>query len=71
MPLEGRKYEKKNLSHLEGVFGKPNEFYIGTAILEPEKKIISGYLPGMASYKGPLTDGQIDSLIMYIRTLRE
>ena len=55
----------------DGSIESANEFYIRTAILEPEKKIVTGYLPGMASYKGILTDDQIDSIIMYIRTLRE
>ena len=55
----------------DGSIESANEFYIRTAILEPEKKIVAGYLPGMASYKGILTDDQIDSVILYIRTLRE
>lgn len=64
-----------------GLFGKDrvftdgsnetaNEFYIRTSILEPEKKIVNGFHPGMASYKGILNDDQIDSLILYIRTLK-
>ncbi|MEI6712604.1 MAG: c-type cytochrome [Verrucomicrobiota bacterium] len=64
-----------------GLFGKDriftdgsnetaNEFYIRTSILEPEKRIVKGFQPGMASYKGILNDDQIDSLILYIRTLK-
>jgi hypothetical protein len=53
----------------DGSIESANEFYIRTSILEPEKKIVSGYLPGMASYKGILTDDQIESLILYIRSL--
>lgn len=64
-----------------GLFGKDrvftdgsnetaNEFYIRTSILEPEKKIVQGFHPGMASYKGILNDDQIDSLILYLRTLK-
>ena len=48
-----------------------NEFYIRTSILEPEKKIVAGYHPGMASYKGILADDQVDSIILYIRSLSE
>jgi cytochrome c2 len=66
----------------KGLFGKDriftdgsvesaNEFYIRTSILEPEKKIVTGYQPGMASYKGVLTEDQIDSIILYMRSLRE
>lgn len=46
-----------------------NEFYLRDSILNPQRKIVKGYLPGMASYKGVLTDAQIESLIMYIRSL--
>ena len=66
----------------KGLFGKDrvftdgsvesaNEFYIRTSILEPEKKIVAGYQPGMASYKGILAEDQIDSIILYIRSLSE
>jgi cytochrome c2 len=61
----------KDRTFTDGSIESANEFYIRTAILEPEKKIVAGYLPGMASYKGILTEDQIDSIIMYIRTLRE
>ncbi|MEY2599971.1 MAG: hypothetical protein RLZZ142_2230 [Verrucomicrobiota bacterium] len=65
----------------KGLFGKDrvftdgsvesaNEFYIRTSILEPEKKIVSGYHPGMASYKGILSEDQVDSIILYIRSLQ-
>lgn len=47
-----------------------NEFYLRDSILNPQKKIVKGYQPGMASYKGVLTDAQIDSLILYIRSLK-
>ncbi|WP_038158557.1 DUF6797 domain-containing protein [Verrucomicrobium sp. BvORR106] len=46
-----------------------NEFYLRDSILNPQRKIVKGYLPGMASYKGVLTDAQIESLILYIRSL--
>lgn len=54
----------------DGSIESANEFYIRTSILEPEKKIVAGYLPGMASYKGILTEDQIGSIILYIRSLR-
>jgi cytochrome c2 len=55
----------------DGSIESANEFYIRTSILEPEKKIVTGYHPGMASYKGILTEDQIESLILYIRSLRD
>jgi cytochrome c2 len=55
----------------DGSIESANEFYIRTSILEPEKKIVTGYHPGMASYKGILAEDQIESLILYIRSLRD
>jgi cytochrome c2 len=55
----------------DGSIESANEFYIRASILEPEKKIVAGYHPGMASYKGILADDQVDSLILYIRSLSE
>ena len=47
-----------------------NEFYLRDSMLEPQKKIVKGFAPGMASYKGVLTATQIDSLILYIQSLK-
>lgn len=47
-----------------------NKFYIKDSILNPQSKIVKGYQPGMASYKGVLNDSQIDSIILYIRSLK-
>ena len=55
----------------DGSIESANEFYIRTSILEPEKKVVTGYQPGMASYKGILAEDQIDSIILYMRSLRE
>ncbi|MGE9267409.1 MAG: DUF6797 domain-containing protein [Verrucomicrobiales bacterium] len=47
-----------------------NEFYIKDSILNPNKKIVKGYQQGMASYKGVLSDAQIESIILYIKSLK-
>jgi cytochrome c2 len=47
-----------------------DEAYIRESILNPSAKVVSGYEPGMPSFAGVLTDAQIDSLILYIKSLR-
>jgi cytochrome c2 len=54
----------------DGSMESANEYYIRASILEPEKKIVAGYHAGMASYQGVLAEDQIDSIILYIRSLR-
>lgn len=54
----------------DGSVESANEFYLRDSMLNPPRKIVKGYAPGMASYKGVLTEAQIDSLILYIRTLK-
>ncbi len=47
-----------------------DDAYIRESILDPAKKIVAGFQPGMASYRGVLTDAQIDSLILFIKSLK-
>ncbi len=52
---------------------KADESYLREAILEPAARIVAGYERngvGMPSYAGVLTDAQIESVILYIRSLR-
>jgi mono/diheme cytochrome c family protein len=47
--------------------------YLRESILEPSAKIVAGYERGeyaMPSYAGALTDAQIESLILFIKTLK-
>ncbi len=46
-----------------------DEQYIRESILEPKAKIVAGYQPVMPSYKGQLTDDDIQSLIAYLRSI--
>ena len=70
---------------LAGLYGSPRTFadgnsstradeaYLREAILEPAAKIVAGYERngvGMPSYAGVLTDAQIESVILYIKSLR-
>ncbi|MGH9374375.1 MAG: DUF6797 domain-containing protein, partial [Vicinamibacterales bacterium] len=50
-----------------------DDAYLREAILEPAAKIVSGYErgeSGMPSYAGVLTDPQIESIILFIKTLK-
>jgi glucose/arabinose dehydrogenase/cytochrome c2 len=51
-----------------------DEAYLRESILEPSVKVVSGFNRtgmGMPSYAGVLTDSQIDSVILFIRSLRQ
>ncbi|HNW54042.1 MAG TPA: cytochrome c oxidase subunit II [Bacteroidales bacterium] len=51
---------------------KVDEAYIKKSILEPEADIVKGFPKGsMPSYKGQLTDEQLDKIVEYIKTLSE
>ncbi len=43
--------------------------YVRESILIPKAKIVAGYAPVMPSYKGQLSDDDIDSLIAYLKSL--
>ena len=50
-----------------------DEAYLRESILEPTAKLAAGFEKGeyaMASYAGVLTEAQIESLILHIKTLR-
>ena len=51
-----------------------DERYLREAILEPSAKVVSGYERGevgMPSYAGVLTDREIESIILFIKSLKE
>ena len=50
-----------------------DEAYLRESILEPSAKIVSGYEKGeagMPSYAGVLTDSQIESIVLFIKSLK-
>lgn len=46
-----------------------DEAYLRRAIEEPGAEVVAGFQEGMPAYVGVLTDSQIESLVMYIRSL--
>ena len=68
----------------KGLFGKERRFasgpsliadenYLRESIRDPAARIVKGFDnsdTGMPSYEGVLTESQIDSLVLYLKTLR-
>lgn len=65
----------------KGIFGKTEEMqdgakvvvdenYIRESIVEPQKKIVKGFPPSMPTFKGLLSDDEINALIAYIKGLK-
>lgn len=46
-----------------------DEKYIRESILNPSVKVVKGYSPEMPSFEGILTDSDIDSIILHIKSL--
>ncbi|TVP99097.1 MAG: cytochrome C [Planctomycetaceae bacterium] len=55
----------------DGTKGKVDEAYIRESIIEPKALVVSGYNPVMPSYKGQLSDDDIDSIIAFLKSLSE
>jgi mono/diheme cytochrome c family protein len=55
--------------------GKPprlaDDAYLLQSILDPSAEVVQGYEPGMPSFRGVLSDAEVRSVVMYIRTLGE
>lgn len=67
-PLEGRFGGKVLLAG--GGTATMDEAYIRESILEPGAKITAGYPDMMPSYRGQLTDVEVDELVGYVKSLR-
>ncbi len=62
----------KSQRHFEdGTTAIADEDYIKESILNPGAKIIKGYNEEMPSFKGILTDNDIESLTLYIKSLKK
>lgn len=49
---------------------KVDENYLRESMLDPSAKVTQGFAPSMPTYKGKLSDKDIDGLIEYIKTLK-
>ncbi len=48
-----------------------DENYIRESIIYPKAKVVAGYQPVMPSYKGQLSDDDIDSIVEYLKTISD
>jgi len=48
-----------------------DDSYIRESILQPNAKIVAGYLPVMPSFQGQVTEDQIAALAAYIKSLKD
>jgi cytochrome c oxidase subunit 2 len=53
-----------------GGFEIADEAYIVESILDPRKKVVEGWQEIMPSYKGRVTQADLDALVAYIRSLK-
>jgi cytochrome c oxidase subunit 2 len=65
----------------KGVFGKQealadgsqvtvDENYVRESIVDPNAKIVQGFVPSMPTYQGKLKDAELDGIIAYIKSLK-
>lgn len=53
-----------------GTMVKADENYIRESIMDPMKKIVKGYAPHMPTFRGMLSDEDVNHLIAYFKTLK-
>jgi mono/diheme cytochrome c family protein len=53
----------------DGTSAKADAAYIRESILKPGEKVVQGFEPGMPSFLGVLSDPQVESIVLYIKTL--
>jgi cytochrome c oxidase subunit 2 len=65
---------------LEGLFGSPvalqsgrtviaDESYIRESILDPHARVVAGWQPIMPTFKGQITEEQLNALVLYVKSL--
>ena len=59
-----------NRNLTDGSTVKANAEYLKESILEPTAKAVKGYIPAMPSYNGILKDHELQSIILYIQSLK-
>ena len=68
----GKNFFNSQRTLADGKKVKADEVYLRESILEPDAKIVEGFADGevaMPPYKGILTDSQIESLVLFIKSL--
>ncbi|MGA9524044.1 MAG: cytochrome c [Myxococcaceae bacterium] len=47
-----------------------DDAYLRASILEPTQQVRKGFVPTMPSYKGRVTDPEVDALVAWLKTLK-
>jgi cytochrome c oxidase subunit 2 len=47
-----------------------DENYIKESIIDPNAKVVQGFVPSMPTYQGKLSPKQLDGIIAYIKSLK-
>ena len=50
---------------------KVDENYVRESILDPQAKVVTGYTPTMPTFRGQISDAELDEVIAYIRSLKD
>jgi cytochrome c2 len=52
-----------------GAVRKADDSYLRRAIMDPASEIVAGFEPGMPTFRGVLSDAEVASIILYIKSL--
>jgi mono/diheme cytochrome c family protein len=58
-----------NVKLVGGVVRKADDDYLRRSIYDPAKEIVAGFEPGMPTFRGVLSDAEVASIILYIKSL--
>jgi cytochrome c2 len=58
-----------NVKLVGGKVRKADDDYLRRAIMDPAKEIVQGFEPGMPTFRGVLSDAEVASIILYIKSL--
>ncbi len=47
-----------------------NENYVRESLMDPMKKVVKGYPPAMPTYRGMLSDEEVNQLVAYLKSLK-
>lgn len=54
----------------DGTKAKADENYIRESLMDPQTKLVKGYPPVMPTFRGTLTDDEVNALVVYLKSLQ-
>ncbi len=55
----------------DGTTATADENYLRESIMDPQKRIVKGFQPVMPTFRGTLTDDEVNALVAYIKSLKK